>query len=81
MKTTAAYTSTLPVDLLEQLSNYSEKLNLPKNKIIERSLREFIEKLKRLEYIQSFQKASNDPELSELAEMGLEDYLKSLEEL
>ncbi|MCB0634694.1 MAG: hypothetical protein R2824_09105 [Saprospiraceae bacterium] len=80
MKKNSAFTSTLPTDLLEQLTEYSKKLNLPKNKIIEWSLRQYLENLKRAEYIRSFQRASQDAEQKELAEMGLEDYLKMIDD-
>ena len=69
MKKNSAFTSTLPTDLLEQLTEYSKKLNLPKNKIIEWSLRQYLENLKRAEYIRSFQRASQDAEQKELAEI------------
>jgi predicted DNA-binding protein len=80
MKKTAAFTSTLPTELLEQLAEFSKKLNLPKNKIIEKSLRQYLENLKRAEYIRSFQRAAQDSDQQELAEMGLEDYLKIIDE-
>ena len=81
MKKTKAFTSTLPIDLFEELGECSKKLNLPKNKLIEKSLRQYLENLKRAEYIRSFQRAAKDPEQEELAEMGLEDYMEMLDQL
>lgn len=77
----ATYTSTLPSDMLEQLNEYALKLNMPKNQLIERALRNYFDKLKKAEYIRSFQRAAQDEEVIALAEEDLEDYLKMVEEL
>ena len=53
---------------------------MPKNRIIENSLKAFFENLKRAEYIRSFKKASGDSEIVDMAEEGLEDYLKIIDE-
>lgn len=79
MKTT--YSSTLPFELMEQLNEYSKKLNIPKNKLIELSLQHYLRKIKQAEYIKSFQRAANDEEQIELAEAGLEEFLEQLEQL
>lgn len=81
MKNTVTYTSSLPKELLEQLNEMAKELNLPKNKIIERSLRLYLKKLKKAEYIRSFQRASQDEEIMTLAEEGMEDYLNMVDEL
>lgn len=77
----ATYTSTLPNDMLDQLNEYAQKLNMPKNQLIERALRNYFDKLKKAEYIRSFQRAAQDKEVMALAEEGLDDYLKMVEEL
>ncbi len=77
----ATYTSTLPNDMLDQLNEYAQKLNMPKNQLIERALRNYFDKLKKAEYIRSFQRAAQDEEVMALAEEGLDDYLKMVEEL
>lgn len=74
------YTSTLPADVLEVLEAYSVRFKVPKNRIIERSLRDYFERLKRAEYIRSFRMAAADSEATDMAEEGLEDYLKILDE-
>lgn len=79
MKNNAAYTSTLPIELLEQLNEFAQKLNMPKNQLIERALQRLFEDLKRAEYIRSFQRAAQDEEMISLAEEGLEDYLEMLD--
>lgn len=74
------FTSSLPPDIIQMLNNYSKKLKVPKNRIIEDALRIYFERLKRAEYIRSFKKAAGDPGMQTLAEEGLEDYLKILDE-
>jgi hypothetical protein len=74
------YTSSLPADILDLLDDYSVKFKVPKNRIIEDSLKAYFEKLKRAEYAHSFKRASGDPEMMDLAEEGLEDYLKIIDE-
>ena len=74
------YTSSLPSDLLELIDQYAVRFKVPKNRIIENSLKAYFENLKRAEYIRSFKKAAGDSEMIEMAEEGLEDYLKILDE-
>jgi hypothetical protein len=78
MKNTATYTSTLSTDMMLTLSDYSKKLKMPKNKIIEMALVNYLAELKKQEYINSFQRANQDKEMLEIAEEGMEDYLKML---
>lgn len=75
----ATYTSTLPDEILQQLSKKAKKLSLPKNKIIERALTIYLDQLNRAEYIQSYQRAANDDNILAIAEEGMEDYLQQLE--
>jgi hypothetical protein len=75
----STFTSTLPDDLLALLAEKAKKLALPKNKLIENALRLYLEHLEKAEYIQSYRQAENDKELFQIAEEGMEDYLKQLE--
>lgn len=72
------FTSTLPEELLLKLNSVSKRLSLPKNKIIEKALQIYLDQLNRAEYIQSYKQAALDTELMEMAEEGMEDYLKQL---
>jgi predicted transcriptional regulator len=74
------FTSTLPDELLTELSEQAKKLKVPKNRLIERALSTYLNQLKRLEYIRSYQQASKDEELITLAEEGMAEYLKQLGE-
>ncbi len=74
------YTSTLPKELIELLDQYAGKFRLPKNRIIEQALRSYFERLKKAEYAHSFRKAAGEEETLTMAEEGLEEYLKIINE-
>jgi predicted transcriptional regulator len=74
------FTSTIPDDLSKQLNEKARTLSLPKNKLIENALRLYIEHLERAEYVRSYKQASEDKEILTMAEEGMADYLKQLEE-
>ena len=74
------FTSTLPDELLARLDQAAKQLSVPKNRLIEKALTIYLDQLIRAEYIKSFSKASQDENLLNMAEEGMEDYLKQLEE-
>jgi hypothetical protein len=74
------FTSTLPDDLLRLLNDKANALSMPKNKLIENALRLYLEHLERAEYRKSYADASADKNLLLMAEEGMENYLKQLEE-
>jgi len=76
----STFTSSLPEELLSRLSLKSKELSIPKNKIIEKALNIYIDQLERAEYIKSYKKASNDQDLYAIAEEGMGEYLKQLED-
>ena len=49
----ATCTSTLPDDLLALLAEKAQKLSLPKNKLIEKAVRIYLDHLNKAEYIRS----------------------------
>ncbi len=73
-------TTTLPDDILDMLRRQAEKLSVPKNRIIEKALRIYIDQLNRAEYVKSYKEAAKDADIMSLAEEGMEDYLKQMEE-
>jgi len=75
----ATFTSSLPDEILQRLSEKAKKLSLPKNKIIERALSIYLDQLNRAEYIQSYKQAENDDDILTIAEEGMEDYLQQIE--
>lgn len=76
----ATFTSSLPDDLLENLSQMAKQLKMPKNRIIEKALQLYLDELKKAQYIKSFKRASQDKEVMAMAEEGMADYFRMLEE-
>ncbi len=72
------FTSTLPEDLLKKLNESARRMSVPKNKLIEKALRIYLDQLTKAEYIKSFRQASDDEDLLDMAEEGMEDYLNQL---
>jgi metal-responsive CopG/Arc/MetJ family transcriptional regulator len=73
------FTSTLPEELLQKLNEMAVKLAIPKNRIIEKALQIFLDQLNRAEYVKSYKPAGQDLNIIEMAEEGMEDYLKQLD--
>ena len=73
------YTSSLPLPLLEKLSNLAREYNLPKNKIIEKALELYLTEIDKAAFAASFRRAKGDKDLLLIAEEGLVDYYKQLE--
>lgn len=73
------FTSTLPDDLLQKLNEMAIKLSIPKNRIIEKALQIYLDQLTRAEYVKSYNSAGQDINIIEMAEEGMEDYLKQLD--
>jgi len=74
------FTSSLPNDVLKQLAEQASKLSISKNKIIEKALRIYLDQLNRAEYLRSYKNAAEDTDLFTIAEEGMEDYFKQIEE-
>lgn len=77
----ATFTTTLPNDLLERLSQKAEEYHLAKNKLIEKALRVYLDELTKAEYAKSFKRAANDPDTLLMAEEGMAEYLRLLNRL
>jgi len=75
----ATFTSTLPDRLLHQLAEKAKSLSIPKNKLIEKALRVYLEHLEKAEYIKSYKRAAGDKDTLQMAEEGMADYLKQME--
>jgi metal-responsive CopG/Arc/MetJ family transcriptional regulator len=76
----STFTSSLPDDLLNSLSEKAKKLSVPKNKLIEKALRIYLDQLNRAEYVRSYRQLAKDEDLLLLAEEGMAAYCKQLEE-
>jgi len=75
------FTSSLPDELLKKLSAEAKNLEIPKNKLIQKALEYYLEKLDRAAFLKSYKKMADDPEMILLAEDGIEDWFKTLEDL
>ncbi len=76
----AVFTSTLPDSLLKQLNERANMLAIPKNKLIETALSLYLEHLEKMDYVKSYKKLSEDEDTLQIAEEGMADYFKQLEE-
>ena len=74
----STFTSTLPDDLLALLSQKAKELHLPKNKLIEKALRIYLEQLNRAEYVRSFKGLAQDEDVLSIAEEGMAEYFTQL---
>jgi len=74
------FTSTLPDDLSAALTKTAKELSMPKNKIIERALKIYLDQLNRAKYVKSYKQAGEDADIISIAEEGMEDYLSQLEQ-
>ena len=76
----ATFTSSLPDDLLNELNDKAKSLSLPKNKLIEKALRLFLNQITRAEYIKSYLQMADDYDVLSAAEEGMAEYLNDLED-
>lgn len=53
---------------------------MPKNTLIERALRIYLDQLNRASYIKSYKQMSEDIDIKQLAEEGMADYMSQLDE-
>ncbi|HEV7382942.1 MAG TPA: CopG family transcriptional regulator [Dyadobacter sp.] len=74
------YTSKLPDTLLKELESVAIKLKTSKKDVIETALTNYFEEIRKAEYVASFKKAKGDPDMIELTEEGMDDYLKMVGE-
>ena len=72
------YTSTLPSVVMEEVVEYAKKKKISKNKVIELAVKKLLDEEIRRELIESFKKISNDPDMIEMAEWGMDDYMEQL---
>lgn len=76
----ATFTTSLPDELLAKLAEQAKKLAMPKNKLIEQALNLYLEHLKRSAYVKSYKTAAEDENILLMAEEGMADYLKQIED-
>ena len=72
------FTSSLPDQLFTALSEKAAELKVPKNKIIEKALALYLEQLSKAAYIKSYRQMSQDTDILQLAEEGMQVYFAQL---
>ena len=72
------YTSSLPIELKEELEQYASKHHISKNKVIEKALKNLFEEETHKDIIASFKKIADDPDVADTAEWGINDYKEQL---
>jgi hypothetical protein len=75
------YTSTLPNIVMEDVVEYAKKKKVSKNKVIEIALKMLFEEEMRKDLEITFGLASEDKELTGMAEWGLDEYSKQLKNM
>ncbi|WP_310991394.1 ribbon-helix-helix domain-containing protein [Aequorivita marina] len=75
------FTSSLPDNLLKDLANAAKELKMPKNKILEKALTIYLEHLDKAAYLKSYKRMAGDPDMLLMAEEGMADYYKQLEDM
>lgn len=76
----ATFTSSLPDDLLQKLAAMAKELKMPKNKIIEKALEIYLIEIEKAQYAKSYRRAAKDKDTLLIAEEGMADYFKQLQE-
>ncbi len=74
------FTSSLPEDLLALLAEKAEAFSIPKNQLIERALRAYLDQLNKAAYLKSYKRMQHDEDVLALAEEGMNEYYKQLED-
>ena len=73
------FTSTLPDDVLQLLNLKAKELHLPKNKLIEKALRIYLDQLNKSAYIKSYKQLAQDEDILKIAEEGMVEYMTDTE--
>jgi hypothetical protein len=61
------------------LSTKAKELSMPKNKIMEKALRIYLDQLNKAEYAKSYRILGEDDDIMSIAEEGMEDYFNQLD--
>lgn len=75
----STFTSSLPDDLLLLLAEKAKELSVPKNTLIEKALRIYLEQLNRAAYVKSYKQMAADSDTMLLAEEGMAEYLTQID--
>ncbi len=76
----STFTSSLPDELLKKLTDVANALAMPKNKLIEKALRIYLDQLNKAAYIKSYKQMGDDTDVLLLAEEGMEEYFMQIKD-
>ena len=66
--------------MLQLLADKAKELSVPKNTLIEKALRIYLEQLNRAAYVKSYKQMAEDRDTMLVAEEGMADYLTQMDE-
>ena len=72
---------TLGIEILSWLDETARSKRLNRSKLVEKALENYRKKEIQRQLGDSFERAKNDPEMKELAEMGFEDFLNMTDDV
>lgn len=70
------FTSTIAPDIFSWIDDFSKKEQRTKRDIFEQAILEYREKIKKEKMIEGFKKISQNKDIVEMTEWGMDDYLK-----
>ena len=75
------FTNNLSADIMQWMEKYSASQKVTRRAVLEKALTEFRTSVRRKEYADSFKRARLDTDIKDMAEYGLDDYLKQISRL
>lgn len=81
MKTTATFTSTIAPEIIAWVDKMARAKKKTRRAILEEAVLTYKRDLSRESLLEGFKRAANDPEMLELAEMGISDYARSIDSI
>lgn len=79
MKTTTTFTSTIEPGLLSWVDRIAKTKKRTRRAVLEEAVRRYQKDLVRASLKEGFERAARDPEILELAEMGVGDYARFID--
>ena len=79
MKTIATFTSTIAPEVIAWVDKVARDKKKTRRAILEEAVAAYKRDLTRVSLIEGFKRAAGDPEMLELAEMGVGDYARMLD--
>ena len=81
MKTTTTFTSTIAPELIKWVDSVAKAKKRTRRAVLEEAVKTYKRELTREYLRKGFERVANDPEILELAEMGIGDYARMLDSM